>query len=364
MMDKRKLYKKLGRVFLFLFLNLCLTSLIIWIAYNNRTRIKKMMDHDNSFNKEDKVILYDIFSSPLIENGNDLVLPAVNTSDQVVNDVNSSTLPDSLDLMSMYESCRVISTSRYRSDILKIKYVMYNDTLDSYAYFTKTGGKTNTGILYVPGSGDNRPGMVARRQVETEDPTVQATQIHGDIYFPVYPADDIRAIHDGAKMLDIKKILGYLVTNGRNLSLRYLADIFALNKFLDSTYSIRHVWGHSRGGSTATLIGAIVLPDTLIISSGYSVMSNKFFRLNNDQLWWHGADHYFDKNFIVGRLSQSKTQAFFLFGKKEEDDIYGLETKYFYSQNYYKPFQNIHVSYADKKHVWFGEEISKILSGK
>lgn len=322
------------------------------------------MDHRNSFNKEDKVILYDIFSSPLIDDKSELVFPAVKNSDEVITALKNSTLPDTLDLLTMYDNCRVLSSGSFKKDILMIRYVLFNDTLNSYAYFNKNSSKSTTVVMYIPGSGNNRPGKVARRQMKEEDPVEQAKQIRADIYIPVFPADDIRAVHDGEKMLDIKKILGYFVLNDQNLSLRYLADIFALKKYLDSGYTTHHVWGHSRGGSTATIVASVVLPDTLIVSSGYSVLSNKFFRLNTDQLWWVGASKYFDKNFISQRLGHSKTKAFFLFGKQEVDAIYGLETKYFYSQNFYKPYPNIQVRYADKKHVWFGDEISKILEGK
>lgn len=366
-MSKKTIYRKLGRILLFVGLNLCFTAGVIWVAYTNRTRIKKMLDHENSFTKEDKIILYDIFSSPLIEQKSNLIFPAVNNSDDVLTYIQKSTLPDTLDLFRMYDSCKVLSVSNYRDHIIKVNYELFGDTLDSYAYFnyiSKTNNKARKAVMHIPGSGDNRPGKVASRLMKQEDPTPQAEQINADIYFPVFPADDIRAIHDGTKMLDFKKILNYLVSNNRNLSLRYLADIFALKKYLDTSYNSLQIWGHSRGGMTATIASSVFLPDTLIVSSGYSVYDYKFFRLSLDQLSWSKAHLFTNREFIKNRLGNSRTKAFFLFGNKEEDDMYGLEGKYFYTSKYFQSYPNIQVRYADKKHVWFGDEISKILAGK
>ena len=118
------------------------------------------------------------------------------------------------------------------------------------------------------------------------------------------------------------------------------------------------------GGSVAAIAGSIFLPDTMIISSGYSVASNKFFRLDVDQAWWPGSSLYWDKEAIKTRLKNNRTICYFLFGKKEVDDIYGLETKYFYTENFFKDLPNVKVRYSDNKHSWFKKEISEILAGK
>ncbi len=365
-MAKKETYSKLRKILLFIGLNLCFTAGILWIGYSNRTRIKKMLDHDNSFSKEDKVIMYDIFSSPLISDAGDLVHPPVKNSDELVKFLNNSTLPSLLNPLTIYDSCRVLSYSKYRTQVIKIRYVLFNDTLDAYSYINKTStrGRNTTAVMHIPGSGDNRPSKVAARDLPQEDPTLQAIQINADIYFPVFPADDILAIHDGTKMLDFKKITSFLVSERRNLSLRYLADIFALEKWIRTQYSSIHVWGHSRGGSTATIASSVFLPDTLIVSSGYSVMSNKFFRLNTDQFWWSGANSFYDKSYLKQRFCSSKTKVFFLFGNKELDDIYGLEGKYFYTAKYFKECPNVQVAYSNNKHIWFSKEISQILMRK
>lgn len=366
-MEKKRTYKRAFRIFLFILLNLLFTLTIIWIAYNNRTRIKRWMDHDTAFSKEDKVILYDIFSSPLIDDQEDLVLPPVEKSDELISDIYKSTLPDTVDLFTLYDSSRILSVTRYRSQILRIRYLLFGDTLDSYTYFTKAGlrgKKTSKVVLYLSGSGDNRSGRVARRLLDKEDPSRQAEEIGADIFFPVFPGNDIRAIHDGTKMLDVKKVMSYVVSLGRNFSLRYFADVFIIEKYLRSQYSVLHTWGHSRGGTAATIAASIFLPDTLIVSSGYSVEVNKFFRLGLDQAWWPHSAKFTDNKYIKQRLGSSKTVSYFLFGKKETDDIYGLECRYFYTENFFKDNPNIKVRYSDNKHIWFSEEISQILRGK
>lgn len=367
MIKRKGIYKKLGKIFLFLTLNLCFTACVIWVAYHNRIRIKKWMDHENSFSPEDKVIMYDIFSSPLISDEEDLVYKPVSNSDELVSRLKESSLPDSLNLLDIFDSCRVVSSEKYRSSVLKIKYILYGDTLESFIFFTKqnTGGKlAHTAVLHIPGSGDNRTSKVAARELDKEDPIAQAQQINADIYFPVFPADDILAIHDGTKMLDIKKIGSYVVSINRSFALKYFADIFAAEKYLKPQYSSLHTWGHSRGGSVATVAASIFLPDTLIVSSGYSVYADKFFRLGPDQAWWPQSMSFWDKNFIKERLGNKKTVSYFLFGKKEVDDIYGLETKYFYTEKFFKDCPNIKVRYSDDKHIWFSQEISAILAGK
>ncbi|MDZ4809698.1 MAG: hypothetical protein SGI96_15730 [Bacteroidota bacterium] len=366
-MEVKKTYKKVGKIFLFIAFNLSFSFVVILLAYNNRTKIKRWMDHDNSFSKEDKVIMYDIFSSPLITNEEDLVWPAVKNSDDLINYLFNSTLPDSLNLLKIYDSCRILSTAYYRGRVLKIKYILFKDTLESYVYLNKisTSGKdSHTAVLHIPGSGDNRSGQVVRRLLDKEDPVRQAKQINADIFIPVHPANDIRAIHDGTKMLDVKKIASYVVSIDRSFSLRYFADIFSIEKYLRTKYSSLQTWGHSRGGSVATVASSIFLPDTLIVSSGYSVMANKFFRLGSDQAWWPNSSKYWDKNLIKEKLRNKKTVSYFLFGKKEVDDIYGLETKYFYTEKFFKDCPNIKVRYSDKKHMWFSDEVSKILAGK
>ncbi len=366
-MEIKRTYKKAGKIFLFIALNLSFSFVVILLAYNNRTKIKRWMDHDNSFSKEDKVIMYDIFSSPLITNEEDLVFPPVKNSDELISDLFKSTLPDSLNLISIYDSCRILSTAYYRGRVLKIRYVLFKDTLESYMYLSKissSGKDSHTAVLHIPGSGDNRSGLVARRLLDKEDPIAQALQINADIYIPVHPANDIRAIHDGTKMLDLKKIASYVVSIDRSFTLRYFADIFSIEKYLRTRYSSLQTWGHSRGGSVATVAGCIFSTDTLIVSSGYTVMANKFFRLGSDQAWWPNSSTYLDKNLVKKKLRNKKTVSYFLFGKKEIEDIYGLETKYFYTEKFFKDCPNIKVRYSDNKHMWFSDEISKILAGK
>lgn len=361
------IYNRVGKILLFIGLNLCVTIGIIWVAYNNRTRIKKILDHTNSFSREDKIILYDIFSSPLINDKGDLEYPAIRTSDELISIIKRSTLPDTLDLFKIYDSCRILSARNYRQHVIKISYLLLGDTLESYVYVTKTRllrKPVDKAVIYVPGSGDNRSGRVARRELDDEDPSLQAEQIGADIFFPIFPADDILAIHDGTKMLDIKKLASYLVSTNRNLSLRYLANIFALEKWLEPTYPVLHIWGHSRGGNTAAVAASLILPDTLIVSSGYSVLYDKFFRLNGDQLWWSNSTAYTNKEYIKSRLCPAKTKIFFLFGDKEIDDIYGLERKLKYTENYFKDCNNMQVRYVQEKHIWFSDEISNILSRK
>lgn len=366
-MAKKEIYRKAGRILFFIALNLVFSAGVIWVAYSNRTRIKKWMDHENSFSKEDKVILYDIFSSPLIDNKEDLVNPPVQNSDELISFINKSTLPDSLDLQKMFDTCRVLSVEKYRSQILKIKYVLYKDTLECYSYIRKinpSGKESHTGVMYIPGSGENKSGKIFKRVATLEDPAVEAKQINADMYIPVFPANDIRAIHDGTKMLDIKKIISYIVSYDRSFALRYFADIFATEKYIRAHYTAFHTWGHSRGGSVAAIAGSIFLPDTIIISSGYSVASNKFFRLDLDQAWWPGSAKYWDKDIMKTRLKNKETVCYFLFGKKEVEDIYGLETKLFYTEKFFKDCSNIKVRYSDNKHLWFSKEVSEILSGK
>lgn len=367
MNGNKKSYKKLTKILLFVVLNILFSILIIWIAYNNRVKIKRWMDHDNSFNKEDKVIMYDIFSSPLVEDQENIFFPPVNSSDDLIEYLKKSTLPDSLDLLDMYNNCQVLSVDKYRDDVLRIKYILYNDTLDGFYYFkyaSVTNRINSSAVLYASGSGDNRTQKVFHRLLEIEDPIAQAEQINADIYFPIFPADDILAIHDGTKMLDIKKVTSYLVSVSRNIPLRYLANIFALEKYLKSNYNILHSWGHSRGSITATLTASIFHPDTLIANSGYAVSLEKFFRLGPDQIRWPHAYAYLNKEIMKSRVCDTKTKVFFLYGAKEDEDIYGLETWKHYTEKYFKDCPNINVRYTQKKHVWSPEDISKILAGK
>ena len=102
-MAKKEIYRKAGRILFFIALNLVFSAGVIWVAYSNRTRIKRWLDHENSFSKEDKVILYDIFSSPLVDKA-DLVNPPINNSDELISSINKLTLPDSLDLQNMFDS--------------------------------------------------------------------------------------------------------------------------------------------------------------------------------------------------------------------------------------------------------------------
>lgn len=366
-MVKKNRYKNLIKFFLFITLNVLCTATVIWVAYSNRVKIKRwLVDHDNDFTKEDKIILYDLFSSPLIDNQNDLLFPPVRNSDDLIKYLINSSLPDSLDLLSIYNSCKVVSTEKYREGILRIKYTLYADTLECYTYFTKTNsGKKNTKVvLYTSGSGDDRAQKVAHRLLDIEDPTKQAEQVGADIYFPIFPADDILAIHDGTKMLDIKKIPSYLVSINRNIPLRYLANIFALEKYLRSNYSILHSWGHSRGSITATLTASIFSPDTLIANSGYAISLEKFFRLGPDQIWWPHSYSYLNKDTLKKRFCGQKTKIFFLYGAKEVEDIYGLETWKHYTAVFFKDCSNVKVRYTNEKHVWSSGDISKILSGK
>lgn len=365
-MNKKRTARLLGKIFLFLLFNIIFTAVVVWIAYSNRVRFKKWMDHSNDFNVEDKAILYDIFSAPLVNNTQDLVYPAVKNSDELLNYLNNASLPDSLNPLNVFDTCRVLSVSPYRNDIIKITYKLYADTLHSYVYYERTGtaGKNHTAVLFTCGTGDNRVSQVAHRLLKEEDPYPQAEMIGADIYYPIYPADDVTAIHDGKKKLAITKISSYMVSVSRNMPLRFLADIFALEKYLRSKYRILHSWGHSRGGMAAAISASIFHPDTAIINAGYSVSLVKFFRLGPDQMWWANCEALLNKDAMKNRLCGKNTAVYFLWGTKEQD-IFGLETKYNHTKDFYKDCPNVKTIYAaGKGHQWFSDEVSEILKGK
>jgi hypothetical protein len=363
---KRKFGRVLWRILLFLGFNAVFTAGLIWVGYKNRVRIKKWMDHSNSFSPDEKIIMYDIFSAPLISE-DELLLPPVKNSDDLVSDLMKASLPDTLDLLMIYDSCRFVSAEKIRNDVLRIRYVLFKDTLQGYAFVKKTGSpgnKNKKAVIYTSGTGDNRTWSVAHREIPTEDPMPQAEQAKADIYYPVFPGDDIEAIHDGTKKLDIVKVAPYMVSIGRNIPLRYLANIFALEKYLRTNYSVLHSWGHSRGGMTATISASVFHPDTLIANAGWSVNIEKFFRLGPDQMWWAHSSKYLNKYAMRSRFCGQPTRVFFLWGTKEQD-IYGLETKNNTTKEFFKDCPNVSFRYAhDKPHVWFAEDVSKILAGK
>jgi hypothetical protein len=53
-----------------------------------------------------------------------------------------------------------------------------------------------------------------------------------------------------------------------------------------------------------------------------------------------------------------------VYGRKENEDIYGLETKNHYTRNFFADCRNVQVFYTNAKHVWDGGEIKKIIRGQ
>ncbi len=91
----------------------------------------------------------------------------------------------------------------------------------------------------------------------------------------------------------------------------------------------------------------------LWLSEGFAVFFTNFY-----------LEKKYGKDTLKKRFCGQKTKIFFLYGAKEVEDIYGLETWKHYTAVFFRDCSNVKVRYTNEKHVWSSGDISKILSGK
>lgn len=341
------------------FISIVYGVLIIKKQYFPYRLLKKLRDKyikDKNFD-----ILNEAFSDTLIENN--LVLKKIENIEALENFF--------VDLINFKNSfmCAInrnsIVDSSFCKNYFKVDFTHQSFKSTAYAFYRKSSIKTRDAFVIIPGSGLNQSTAIYENDKynyhNTNGNILEILDDFGDSFVFIKPNEDILAIHNGIKKIDYNYIINYMINNGSSYSAFYITMLKALVIELKNRYDKITLIGLSQGGEVALLISMIVEDiDKVIVSSGYSIVSDKFNKASCNQLMIPNYKSRFDKYSILEKIQKSEGKYLFTYGKNDEN-IYQYEYNVKITENFYKGIGNVNFLYHKDGHEFPIGEIEIFL---
>jgi len=149
---------------------------------------------------------------------------------------------------------------------------------------------------------------------------------------------------------------------GGSYSVSYLVEALALMKYLNQCSEHTVVAGLSQGGAAALYVALQASPSQAIISSGYSVLSEKVLWAGFDQLMGvPGSEIILTQDGLINSLANSTTRYLFTWGRTES--LYYLEeAQNLYTASILQRVSNAFGIIHDGGHLFPVNEIRDFLS--
>jgi|GEM_PF-1941478 len=299
--------------------------------------IRRMINHDklvsdSIINSLYTSVLASAFTDPLVQKENQM-LPAVTSVDELSLILQNS-LNSTDELYTFFRSISITGHEIINNNILKVTYDFKGKKRAAYAYVNLKNDNT-MGFLIVPGSGQNQGYEIFNGEKGNYQKNIlDLLNPFGNTYILIKLNHDVYAIHDGEYKLNFNSYINYFINEGGSYSARYIEDGLALMKFIKQQNRFSGISGLSQGGLAALIIALLSVPEYAIISSGYSVLMDKFDISAHNQIMIPGISNILNTNTLKKSIIKSNTKWLFTWGK-QEPDIYGIEA---YDSLMYKKF--------------------------
>lgn len=217
------------------------------------------------------------------------------------------------------------------------------------AFLVITGTGTNLARSILDGSGYHNTNCFTNNLINKL----------GDVFVPIVPNDELRAIYFNKKKLTgtisgnaIPFLLSYLNAGGRAYGVNRLIETVAWIKYLKKTYKRVVVLGLSTGGKVAHWSSLMAEPDAAIISSGYSILvDNDFSSQLINSMSYGNYLTIFNKDSIRNRTTQLKTQLLLTLAQNDTW-ISQLDIDSSYTKNFYQGINNVSFFYNYVNHAF------------
>lgn len=316
------------------------------------------------------------FTDPIIDGK--LLYDAIESFEDV-RKINQSIFIDADGFESAYEQINVLGAeqlSREISDdpVVKVSFNYKGASYSSYAYGKLTencGNRKQCATLALVGSGLNVSKSTYTGDIHPtygyvvgERSIYEALSVlkNNAIFVFIKPNEDFLAWHDGnGRKLNINFVAPYHLNLGGSYSVSHLIQSMAFTKWMKSCYRQTIVAGLSSGGSAAVMVSLQAEPTISIVSSGYSVISNKIkWSSITGLLGVPGFGDLDAKNKIKKMLKKSPTNWLFTWGK-EEIGVYKIEAEEKTTANVIGGLPNVSAVIHDGGHVFPVDEVQIFL---
>ncbi len=262
------------------------------------------------------------FTDSLIQE-NEQILPAVSSIDDMEKILQGS-LNDNEEFYHFYREIKIIESKARNENILEIVYSIRGKRRSAYAYL-KGSANHALGFLVIPGSGQNQGyAMINDSRDNYQKNIIKILQPYASLYVLIKLNQGNYAIHDGKQKLNKNFIVNYFLNRGGSYSARYIEDALALTKYIQQRHDYCGIAGLSQGGEAALISALFSKPDYAIISSGYTVLTDKIEYASHNQIIIPGIQRMINSNAIRDSIAAAKTKWLFTWGKRESD-LYGIE---------------------------------------
>ena len=271
-----------------------------------------------------------------------------------------------------YNNIELGVTKTYYADsnlpIIGVQYNLNNKKYEAFAYgrvLRECGNTDVVSALIIPGSGDNQSsGIFLNEENNYHYGIINALDDVSNILVQIKPNEDARNFHDGSgRYLNGDFIYNWHLTMGGSYSASYLVEAMALTKYIKSCSHKSIVAGLSQGGTATLHVALQSNPDFAIVSSGYSILSEKINWAGFDQLMGiPGSELLETQNGFIDAIRNSPTQYFFTWGKKENMS-YRSEAINRNTTIIMKNVANFHSVHHEQGHIFPSIEIKKFLNG-
>ena len=214
---------------------------------------------------------------------------------------------------------------------------------------------SNKAIIIIPGSGPNQSYEIISGNKKNYHygilETINQHKYPLEKYIYIKPNEGIRAWHNGEKRkLNGRFIWNWHINRGGSYSASYIVETLALVKYLKKCFDKTILAGLSQGSHAALINSLQSHPDFAIISSGHSILREKFeYTGHNQILNVPSYSDLFKEKKLVKRLKKTPTKFLFSWGLND-NGVNKFEAHTQLTAKKIQHLKNIQISIHDLKH--------------
>lgn len=340
-----------------------------WPPFSTLKSVQDVLMESRTRNVRDhylgeKELLQFAFTEPLIQG--ELVHTAITSLDGI-HEANRRMMLPVQRFFDAYDHLRVNGATFLVLDqgatrVLKVTYDLAGTEYDAFAYAVDGAESGDSAGLIIPGSGLNQSSEIYKNApsnyhlgiLEALGPSIQK-------FILIKPNEDCLAIHDGKSKLNQNFFVNWHLSHGASYSAHYIVNSLAITRYLKSQYVRVVVAGLSQGGNAALLNSLQSQPDVAIVSSGFSVLTERIKGSSHDKIIIPGLFGRYSPDQIRTRMQAMPTRFLFTYGKAE-NATYKIEAYESLTCEYLAELKNVDCRTHEYGHIFPVEIIRQFLS--